>query len=469
MGLAAASTPQALAADVGTDVPLPVVPDAAELAGAILEEAGAPALPAAVADPPSSDLPAAPAQPAAAEPVQTGAGAAPPPEPDVEPVAEEAPQAPVAAPQPDPPVLQVDPTNVNVSIRVDSPGDDGAVTQGNVAVQGVPPQYQPEPPQYQPVVPPAESAGPDTRPSEPLQGSTAAVADGSWDWTWNWGCGDAPIGDVAIPSGVATQNWNWNWTWNCGSDEPLRSDSREEYPPGYQAPPKQYRPVNINVAIRINSPGDNGPVVQANVAVGVTVPTASLPPLPVALQPPVPAASPSLEAPPAPAPQSAQAEGEPGSSIGAAPVAAREEEDGCCLVREPRGVAVPADASTSVVVAATRLATARDTTPAAADIAVVARLERRARHVETAASAPSRPQARPARPASTRSFDPDGSTVVVQGGVELVPLGGPDRLLPYVVLLLISFLFAFANASWASTGSRPTPGVDADDPPTRPG
>ncbi len=54
---------------------------------------------------------------------------------------------------------------------------------------------------------------------------------------------------------------NWTWIWNCGSN-----------PDQYQnATATQYQPSNVNVAIRISSPGDDGPVSQANVAVAVAV------------------------------------------------------------------------------------------------------------------------------------------------------------------------------------------------------
>ncbi len=62
-----------------------------------------------------------------------GAVAAPPPEPAVEAPVE---AAPVVSPTPDAPpaaaVTQTAPTNVNVSVRVDSPGDNGSVEQVNV-------------------------------------------------------------------------------------------------------------------------------------------------------------------------------------------------------------------------------------------------------------------------------------------------------------------------------------------------
>ena len=86
-----------------------------------------------------------------------------PPEP-----AAEAPvqAAPAAIPVPDAPpaaaVAQTEPANVNVSVRVNSPGDDGAVEQ---AERRCGRQYRQQPPQYQepipaPDAPPAASAAP---------------------------------------------------------------------------------------------------------------------------------------------------------------------------------------------------------------------------------------------------------------------------------------------------------------------
>ena len=48
---------------------------------------------------------------------------------------------------------------MNVSVRVGSPGDDGAVTQVNVAVGGAPPQYQEPEAQYQAPVSPDSDEG----------------------------------------------------------------------------------------------------------------------------------------------------------------------------------------------------------------------------------------------------------------------------------------------------------------------
>ena len=52
---------------------------------------------------------------------------------------------------------------MNVSVRVDSPGDDGAVEQVNVAAAQPAPQYQPEPAQYQDSIPAPDAPAAESR------------------------------------------------------------------------------------------------------------------------------------------------------------------------------------------------------------------------------------------------------------------------------------------------------------------
>ena len=456
------------------DAALPPVPNATELAATILEETAAVPLPETVAAPPLPELPAASAQLAAAEPVQTGADAAPPPEPVSQPVPkpdpEPVPEPQPAQPQPEAPAVraepvQQEPVNVNVSVRIGSPGDDGAVTQVNVAVDDPPAQYQPEPPQYQPVVPPSEPASPGAGSVAPVADEPPASPVDGWEWTWNWSCGDAPVGDIAIPFDVGTRDWTWNWNWICGGGEPTLNNNVEETITGYRAPVTQYRPVNINVSIRIASPGDNGPVVQANVAVGVTVPVPVLVQPPVRVEPPV--AAPAAE--PATAEAAATSQGD----ATAAPVEAApaEEQDGCCQLPGPRGVPYDPEPPVSVVLAAREPVPAGDTTLAERDtVAIAARFELRARRAAAAAAAPPRPQARPARPSSTSRVPGDeGQPILVQGGLGFAPLNGSDQVWPYAVLMVFAFVFASVSLSRASARSRPTPAADPDDRPERPG
>jgi len=139
--------------------PEPAVENVAAMVGALTEVADAPDAQAAV---PQLDLPTTDA-------------------PSVEPPSVE---IPVDAPEP-PPAPVAPAGNVNVSIRILSPGDDGPVTQ--VVGSGG-------------TGPPASVAAPTT-----------------WTWNWNWigapGCDPGDVGPVAPAPGVA--GWTWNWTWTC--------------------------------------------------------------------------------------------------------------------------------------------------------------------------------------------------------------------------------------------------------------
>jgi translation initiation factor IF-2 len=145
-------------------------------------------------------LPAAPAPEAAAPPP---APAAPPPAP--EPEYHPEPQQYHSEKPAEVTVTQANPQNVNVSIRINSPGDDGPVTQinstGSVSAPA-PERAQPEAPQppSPAAVAPSAPAGPDT-----------------WEWIWTSACfGGEPGGGAP----VATASARWVWRWSCG-DAPL--------------------------------------------------------------------------------------------------------------------------------------------------------------------------------------------------------------------------------------------------------
>ena len=171
LALAAAWSSPALADDGVPDISIPAVPDLTEAATAVLEEAGLEELDPLTAVDPSIALPAVPAQKTAAEPATAGAVAAPPPEPAAESPVEAPPAVnpePDAPPAPD--VVQTAPTNVNISVRIDSPGDNGSVEQVNVAASTggqaaaappaeTAPQYQPDPAQYQQPIPASARLG----------------------------------------------------------------------------------------------------------------------------------------------------------------------------------------------------------------------------------------------------------------------------------------------------------------------
>jgi hypothetical protein len=82
--------------------------------------------------------------------------------------------------------------NLNLSVRIFSPGDDGPVTQIISAGGG----------------------------GAEVPSGSAAPTTWIWNWNWDWGGGGACDPGAAAPApGVA--GWNWNWTWTCGADAPL--------------------------------------------------------------------------------------------------------------------------------------------------------------------------------------------------------------------------------------------------------
>ena len=209
-------------------------------------------------------------------------------------------------------VQQVQPVNVNISIRVDSPGDNGAVTQINAAIADVTaaittvmapePQYQPAEQQYQAPEAQAAPAAPAPAPAAPASPAPTAPAPAEqWDWTWQWSCGEAISPDIVLPGTSTLAIWNWNWDWNCGGEPATGANSDSQLPTQYHASASQYQPINVNISIRIMSPGNDGAVSQTNIAksnLAVSVasfsPIRSLPvvlPVPVVLPPSSPAAS----------------------------------------------------------------------------------------------------------------------------------------------------------------------------------
>jgi hypothetical protein len=163
--------------------------------------------------------------------------------------------------------VQSAPSNVNVSVRVESPGDNGAVTQVNIAASagiGAGDGALPSSPARASVPAPTSSsqtagAGQQTTTISPA-GSGSDPATGTW--TWEWDCLSVPPFTAISPSSSTTGSVpsNWSWIWNCG-------DNTVQYHGGTIG---QYQPVNLNVAIRISSPGNDGPVTQSNIAIGVS-------------------------------------------------------------------------------------------------------------------------------------------------------------------------------------------------------
>ncbi len=176
-------------------------------------------------------------------------------------------------------VQQVQPVNVNISVRFDSPGDNGAVTQINAALSqpfpvATPPEvrYQAPDPQYHdPLATSAASVAP-AAPADPAPAADAPVTPvDSWDWTWTWSCGDVISPTIVLPAEYLQQIWNWNWNWNCGGNTSGNGNSGSQSASQYQPVTSQYQPINVNISIRIASPGNDGPVVQTNLALAMPV------------------------------------------------------------------------------------------------------------------------------------------------------------------------------------------------------
>lgn len=475
--LAAVTSSPALAESGVPDMSIPALPDLTEATTAVLEDAGLPELDPMTAVDPSDALPAVPAQTTAAEPVTGGAVAAPPPEPAAEKPVQApstpapAPDAPPAAPE----VEQTAPTNINVSVRVNSPGDNGSVEQTNAAASAgaaagaeTASQYQPDPPQYQAPTPaaatPTADSAPQTAAAEPAQ------ADDGWTWNWEWNCGDA-IPEIPIPQEAGTQSWIWNWDWNCGDPESIPENTSAEKLPQYQPGATQYRPININISIRINSPGNDGAVSQSNVAVVLAAP--ALPKLKIEV--------------PVPLPQPTQAGSAAGSSeaagpstfvaevaaaIFAEPASPAAEQDDCCAAGEPRSVATAVSEPQSLLLPQAPPPVRPDITATErfrASVAVTTRLAR----ASEAAARDARPTPKPAqlRPAPRHAAAPAREEAAALSAAGFAPMNGSDGRLGQLLLVVVAFAFAiaFADASRSVAAEVRAAGEDPDPPPTRPG
>jgi hypothetical protein len=185
---------------------------------------------------------------------------------------------------PEPVTVQADPANLNVSIRIDSPGDDGAVTQSNTAATAT--QQAASPPARAstgaaapPAAKPSGTTAPASTGASP-EASPSASPDTPGTWQWTWDCVSPP--DVHAPvlrdADGELLTWNWTWIWNCAGNTEAASSGGAQYQSATgNDTTGQYQPGNVNIAIRISSPGSNGPVNQSNVAVTVAVPTSSSP------------------------------------------------------------------------------------------------------------------------------------------------------------------------------------------------
>ena len=107
------------------------------------------------------------------------------------------------------------------------------------------------------------------------QSTEPSPEDAPWNWRWTLTVCDGNVLSVSDESGSnSSRDWTWNWMWNWTCDEapassaappasPTDSEDRESGVP-------QSGPANVNVSIRVLSPGDDGAVTQTN-----TTPTPS--------------------------------------------------------------------------------------------------------------------------------------------------------------------------------------------------
>jgi hypothetical protein len=94
-------------------------------------------------------------------------------------------------------VTQEQPSNVNVSIRINSPGDDGPVVQINTAGGSTVVEQTEQVVERPPAAP------------EPAQPAGGHLPD-TWEWVWTSACfGGAP------QAGAATATPGWSWRWSC--------------------------------------------------------------------------------------------------------------------------------------------------------------------------------------------------------------------------------------------------------------
>ena len=152
------------------------------------------------------------------------------------------------------------PTNVNISVRIDSAGDDGPVTQVNVSVA---PSAAGEGTSGASA---GTASGPAAPPSAADPGAGASEAS-VIDWIWS--C----LGLTAISPTVSTTESSGDHdtrarqpNQNCGNNASTFVRGVHQYQREIGG---QYRPINVNVSIRLSSPGDNGPVSQTNVVIAL--------------------------------------------------------------------------------------------------------------------------------------------------------------------------------------------------------
>ena len=111
--------------------------------------------------------------------------------------------------EPDVSVTTDQPSNVNVSIRINSPGDNGPVMQIG---GGAPSQPAPAP------RPRPEAPRPAPDPSETPDAGDASGMPGDWEWVWTSACFGAG-GPAAARAAASAPDPRWRWRWSCDDAE----------------------------------------------------------------------------------------------------------------------------------------------------------------------------------------------------------------------------------------------------------
>ena len=93
--------------------------------------------------------------------------------------------------------------------------------------------------------------------------------DAPWNWTWTLAVCDSDVLSTSDETGSnVSHDWTWNWIWNWTCDEtPANSaEPAASTPDGedHGSGVPQSGPGNVNVSIRVLSPGDDGAVTQTN-------------------------------------------------------------------------------------------------------------------------------------------------------------------------------------------------------------
>jgi len=157
--------------------------------------------------------------------------------------------------------------NIQVSIRVASPGDNGAVTQVNAVVTATTDNAAPVPDDH---TEHADDVGNPAGPSDIGRDITRGTGDGSTNALVPHPTCDPDAGccTISLLAGVCLD-------MDSGGISPQdlvrilgaifeNTSDNSAIAPQYQGDAVQYRPINISVSIRISSPGNDGPVVQTN-------------------------------------------------------------------------------------------------------------------------------------------------------------------------------------------------------------